>query len=175
MGNESKQELIHRLIELVDSLNREYHVEALEEWRGIDMTIPQIKTLVLLHNTDQMRMTGIAKYLGTTLSASTNIIDRLVDKGLVERASDPDDRRVVICKLTGAGQQTVNKFWSTGSPRVELMALRLNFDQLKLLVEAFEMISNEVKEFYKSNDPHHFSGNVAPPDSQAQTEPEASA
>ena len=167
MGNESKQEMIDQLIELVDTLNREYHVEALEEWRGIDMTIPQIKTLVLLHNTEQMRMTGIANYLGSTLSASTNIIDRLVDKGLVERDSDPDDRRVVICKLTGAGQKTVNAFWSTGSPRVELVARRLDYDQLKLVVDGLQLISSAVKEFYKSNEAHQSLGNVATPDSQA--------
>ena len=100
MENKSRQDLIRRFSELVEHLNRAYHVEALEEWRKIDMTIPQIKTLALLENTNGSRMGVIAQHLGTTLSASTSVIDRLVDKGLVERIAQPGDRRVVVCKLT---------------------------------------------------------------------------
>lgn len=44
-----------------------------------------------------------------TTGAITNRIDRLVERGLVERDSDPHDRRKVIVRLTDAGRETVDR------------------------------------------------------------------
>ncbi len=152
MENKSRQDLIRRFSELVEHLNRAYHVEALEEWRKIDMTIPQIKTLALLENTNGSRMGVIAQHLGTTLSASTSVIDRLVDKGLVERIAQPGDRRVVVCKLTRSGKRTLRGFWQVGSSKVEPIAEGLNDAQIETIIEAFELIRSEVEKFYDASD-----------------------
>lgn len=146
--NRTRQDLIRQFSDLVEFLNRAYHIQALEEWRDIDMTIPQIKTLALLENTNGSRMGVIAQYLGTTLSASTSIIDRLVEKGLVERVAEPGDRRVVVCKLTRSGRRTMRGFWQVGSSKVEPVARNLNDDQIATIVEAFELIRGEVEKFY---------------------------
>ena len=44
-----------------------------------------------------------------TTGAMTNRIDRLVDRGLVERAAAPDDRRKVVVRLTAAGVALVDE------------------------------------------------------------------
>ncbi len=144
----TRQDLIRRFAELVEFLNRAYHVEALEEWREVDMTIPQIKTLALLQNTNGSRMGVIANYLGTTLSACTSIIDRLIEKGLVERVAEPGDRRVVVCKLTRSGRRKMKGFWQVGSSKAEPVVDGLNDDQIATIVEAFELIRGEVEKFY---------------------------
>ena len=43
-----------------------------------------------------------------TSGTMTNRIDRLVERGLVARRPDPDDRRGVIVRLTGSGAQAVD-------------------------------------------------------------------
>lgn len=43
-----------------------------------------------------------------TSGTMTNRVDRLVRKGLVERLPDPDDRRGVQVRLTGAGKTAVD-------------------------------------------------------------------
>jgi DNA-binding MarR family transcriptional regulator len=43
-----------------------------------------------------------------TSGTMTNRVDRLVDKGLVERLPDPSDRRGVIVRLTAAGRERVD-------------------------------------------------------------------
>jgi DNA-binding MarR family transcriptional regulator len=40
--------------------------------------------------------------------AMTNRIDRLVDRGLVERRTDPDDGRGILVTMTTAGRRTVD-------------------------------------------------------------------
>ena len=118
MENDYKQELADRFVESIEYLNRQMHTGRLDEWEGLDMTIPQIKTLVLLERMGPLRMGNIAIFLGRALSATTTVVDRLVEKSLVDRVSDPDDRRVVICKLTDRGEQAIERFWRIGRERV---------------------------------------------------------
>lgn len=140
MQDERRQELTDRFRELAESLNRRLHTGRLDEWEGLDMTIPQIKTLVLLERVGPLRMGSIAICLGRALSATTTVMDRLVKKGLVDRVSDPNDRRVVICKLTDPGELAIKRFWQIGRERLDLLADLLDEEQLETVVEGLELI-----------------------------------
>jgi DNA-binding MarR family transcriptional regulator len=140
MQETRKQELTERFIELVEQINQCMHSRPLEEWPDLELTIPQIKTLTLLRHQGPQRMGSIATYLGSTLSSSTSIIDRLVDKGLVERVPDPDDRRVVICQLTPRGQEATEQFWRIGRTRVVELTERLDIEELEIVVRAMELL-----------------------------------
>ena len=142
-----------RFRELAESLNRRLHTGRLDEWEGLDMTIPQIKTLVLLERVGPLRMGNIAIYLGRALSATTTVMDRLVEKGLVDRVSDPNDRRVVICKLTDSGELAIKRFWQIGRERLDLLADLLDEEQLETVVEGLELIrwaEDEIQRTYAS-------------------------
>ncbi|HEX6988156.1 MAG TPA: MarR family winged helix-turn-helix transcriptional regulator [Bacillota bacterium] len=45
----------------------------------------------------------LASALGCTRGNVTGLADRLIDQGLLRRRQDPDDRRVTLVELTGAG------------------------------------------------------------------------
>ena len=137
---ETRKQDTERFIELVEQINQCMHSRPLEEWPDLELTIPQIKTLTLLRHQGPQRMGSIATYLGSTLSSSTSIIDRLVDKGLVERVPDPDDRRVVICQLTPQGQEATEQFWRIGRTRVVELAERLDIEELEIVVRAMELL-----------------------------------
>ena len=108
MPDTKPRELIERFVDAVEYLNRQAHLMKLDEWEESDMTIPQIKALGLLQRMGPLRMGGIALYLGRALSATTTVVDRLVEKNLVSRGSDPRDRRVVICELTPEGRAAIS-------------------------------------------------------------------
>lgn len=50
-----------------------------------------------------MSMREMGERLSCDASFMTGIVDRLEDDGLIERRSDPDDRRVTLIALTGEG------------------------------------------------------------------------
>ena len=153
MQDERRQGLTDRFRVLAEYLNRQLHTGRLDEWEGLDMTIPQIKTLVLLERVGPLRMGNIAIYLGRALSATTTVMDRLVEKGLVDRVSDPNDRRVVICKLTEAGEQAIKRFWQIGRERLDLLADLLDEEQLETVVTGLELIrwaEDEIQRTYAS-------------------------
>ncbi|KZM71691.1 MarR family transcriptional regulator [Nocardia terpenica] len=51
----------------------------------------------------QLRITDLYTQTGLTSGGMTRLIDRLDAQGLVARATDPGDRRVVFARLTEAG------------------------------------------------------------------------
>ena len=153
MKDDYKEELIERFVEAVGYLTRQLHSYGLDEWESLDMTVPQIRTLVLLERAGPVRMGNIASYLGRALSATTTVVDRLVEKGLVDRAWDPSDRRVVICRLTDEGKQDLEQFWRVRRERLQLLVDFLDVEQLETLVRGLEVACSADKEIHGSREP----------------------
>ena len=148
MQGDNKEALTGRFLDVVDYLNRQLHISGLDDWESLDMTVPQLKTLVLLERAGPLRMGNIASYLGRALSATTTVVDRLVEKKLVDRAWDPSDRRVVICRLTDAGRKKMDRFWLIRRERLQMLVDFLDEEQLEIVVNGLEMIRWADKEIH---------------------------
>ena len=135
----SKKDLTERLVELLERFYVEVRCHPGEDWSDIELTIPQLRTLVLLRSEDQ-RMTQIAEYLGTSFPSATSMIDRLFDKALVERLADDNDRRVVACRLTAHGREEVERFWQLEQMSMIRLADQLDADELGTVVKAMELL-----------------------------------
>lgn len=132
--------LSDRFVTLVRQLCRSTYIARLDEWQGLDMTLPQIKTLILLEHMGPLRMGAIAGYLGSGLSTTTTIVDRLVRKHLIQRVSDPSDRRVVMCELTNGGREATELFWDHLKTRALMLSDQWDVNQLEKVVEVLELI-----------------------------------
>ena len=142
MVDEQRHQLEAKFITVAEQLNRQIHSGQMDEWEGLDMTIPQIRTLVLLERLGPVRMTDIAIYIGRALSATTTVVDRLVEKELVDRVADTNDRRLVMCELTDAGRQSLERFWRIGRDRLQMVADLLDDEELERAVDGLELGSN---------------------------------
>jgi DNA-binding MarR family transcriptional regulator len=119
------------------------HMRALRdpsEWSEIELTMPQIRALDVLIAAP-MRMSELAAALSTSMQATTSLIDRLVDRGLVERAHDPADRRVVLCQLTPTGVSEMERIYRIGQARFEVLLDLLSDEQLETVIEAFDILN----------------------------------
>ena len=74
---------------------------------GISMT--HFHVLTLLRHHDAMPMGHVAEILDTSMSSATGIIDRMEERGLVERVRVSDDRRVVMVRPTKTGLDLVDE------------------------------------------------------------------
>jgi DNA-binding MarR family transcriptional regulator len=63
-------------------------------------TIRQHEVLRLLADRGPLAMHELAQFLGISRSSATEVVDRLVTHGLLERRQDPIDRRTVQVALT---------------------------------------------------------------------------
>src|SRR5215212_1917578 len=68
---------------------------------GISMT--HLHILWVLEHHGEMTMSHLAEMLDVSFSNATGLIDRMEERGLVERVRVPDDRRVVIVRASADG------------------------------------------------------------------------
>jgi DNA-binding MarR family transcriptional regulator len=71
----------------------------------------QCEALLALVRTDGATMNELASAQGIRMSSCTALVDRLLRNGLVERASDPSDRRVVRVVPTERARTFAERFW----------------------------------------------------------------
>ena len=64
-------------------------------WRYLDLTMAQLKAVMLLCRTGRARSRELADGIGIGPSAATPLVDRLVEQKLARREDDPADRRIV--------------------------------------------------------------------------------
>jgi DNA-binding MarR family transcriptional regulator len=74
-----------------------------------DVTIAQHRVLVLLEGRGPQTMRALAEQLDVSPSTATRVCDRLVDKKLVRRRIDDEDRRAVLVDLTPRGRKLIEQ------------------------------------------------------------------
>jgi DNA-binding MarR family transcriptional regulator len=74
---------------------------------GISMA--QLHILYTLQRHGQMPMSRLAEVLNVSLSNATGLIDRIEERGFVERTRVPEDRRVVLIRVTPAGERMLGE------------------------------------------------------------------
>ena len=112
---------IERFVELSQLLNSRLVRPGANEWPDVELTMSQLRTLLFLTECPR-RMSEIAVALGSSLSSTTSMVERLESKDLVARQQDPDDRRVVMCHLTPLGRRDVEHFWRLRQSRLRTLA-----------------------------------------------------
>ena len=65
-----------------------------------------------LYDNGPTPMRGISALIGTDPSTVTTTIDRLEQRGLLQRTADLSDRRVKLVALTADGRTTVDEVWA---------------------------------------------------------------
>jgi DNA-binding MarR family transcriptional regulator len=86
---------------------RLFRHQLLEEARTRGLTMAQYTTLRLLSDGTGRRMSDLADYLDLTGGAATALIEKLVERGLVARQEDPQDKRAVLVTLSPSGASLV--------------------------------------------------------------------
>jgi DNA-binding MarR family transcriptional regulator len=147
-NDETSRELTQRLLGLSDRIYRSLEPgiphEGVSRWLSSDITVSQLRVLLLLHTEGPMKMSAIAAHLGIALSTATGFVDKLVEKEMVKRAEDPADRRSVVCSLSEAGGRLISGLWDVGRQQIERLVAGLSEEQLKQAVRVAEFLYENV-------------------------------
>ena len=147
-NNDSKRDskiLVQQILAVSAEIFQAIGLNIPPEWLSSDMTVAQLRVLLLLYTEGQSRMSSIAATLGIAVSTATGIIDNLVKKELVMRSADPEDRRVVICALSPTGQEVINSIWARGQSQMEKLLRGLTIEQLEKAKEVAEILLHNVQ------------------------------
>jgi DNA-binding MarR family transcriptional regulator len=138
MEKGDKSNLVEEILSTSDKLFRKLLPTVPRELLDLDVTMPQLKIMLLLYINGAMRMRSIAAELEVTLPTATSFIDRLAEKNYVVRESQPHDRRVVLCRLSEDGQKMVDGIWESSRKNVKKLLEQMNADKLQMLVEVLQ-------------------------------------
>lgn len=134
------EELIEHILQLGDKAFRELIPMLPREWLQLDLTMPQLKVVLLLFLDGPARMSDIASALSVSLATATGVVDRLVERGIVLREGLPEDRRVVLCHLSAKGQQLIGGLWQLARDRLRELLAAVALPQLLVITEALEAL-----------------------------------
>ena len=101
---------------------------------GISMT--HLHILWVLEHHGDLTMSRLADMLDVSVSNATGLIDRMEERGLVERARVPDDRRVVIVRASAEGARIRDEIEALKQDRMRAILGRLRPDQLSRVLTA---------------------------------------
>ncbi len=71
------------------------------------LSMGHLHALSILDRHGETPMSGLADRLDVSLSNTTGLVDRMEERGLVERHRVPDDRRIVMVSITDRGREAL--------------------------------------------------------------------
>jgi DNA-binding MarR family transcriptional regulator len=104
------------------------------------LTLPQLRALVVLKNQGPVKLAVLAAALAVNPSTAMRTIDKVEALGLVDRQTNPDNRREVILRLTTKGHELVDEVLSHRHLEIAKIVARLSPDQRSELVRALRAL-----------------------------------
>lgn len=100
------EEILNSFTEIMSGLMIDQYQKQITE---LELTLPQAQVLRVLRR-GPMQTGQLAAEMRISAPAITQLTDRLIRKGLIERSAAADDRRCVIVGLSSDGRCLVDKF-----------------------------------------------------------------
>lgn len=108
--------------------------------RSEEMSIVEFGAIHLLLRGKPLRINELADGLAQPLPATSRIVSTLVERGLVERHEDPDDRRAKVLTLTPAGRTLIEGLAQSLVAEVGVALSNIEGDVRDTMRPVFEML-----------------------------------
>ena len=83
-----------------------------------DITFAHLRALRVLSRHGAMRLSELSEHLHIAPRSTTEVVDALESRDLVQRRPDPDDRRATLVELTEHGASVLDAIRGTEAERV---------------------------------------------------------
>lgn len=124
---------------------RPFRRELILQARAHGLTQAQHTALRLLSGNASRRMSEIADYLDLTNSAATALIEKLAERGLVERHVDAQDKRAVLVALSPAGASLIEDIKVVVRRRMAELLARLSPAERYMALGGVEAIASALE------------------------------
>ena len=138
---------------------------------GISMA--QLNILYTLQRSGDMTMSRLADGLNVSDSNATGLIDRMEERGFVERTRVPEDRRIVMVRLTDAGRRLLDEVDALSDELLRSTLSRVKPSQLAGIASAVAELRAAVEAATSGTPDRHVASTASPrsPSSMPGTAP----
>ena len=136
---ETHDDLVNRVLETHKMIFRSQAISPV--WLEVDLTMAQLKTLMVLGCEGRPTIGQVADALHISLPTASHLVDRLVHAGLAERAEDPADRRRMLTCLTPQGEDLAARLHEGSRDQFRLWLSQLSHEDLAALLQGLQALA----------------------------------
>lgn len=133
------------------SMHHSFHA-FIKHNRESDLSLSQINALFRLYHHGSGSVHGLAAHLGITNAAVSQLLDPLIDAGLLTRSENPRDRRLKCLELTEKGQGFVEESMKKRHAWVSDLANGLSEAEMAQILPAIRLLNQRMLAFTDMHD-----------------------
>jgi DNA-binding MarR family transcriptional regulator len=145
-----REELEREVVTQYQALGRALKAASGTAWMEIDLTIAQLRTLLILAEEGPLVIGQIAQRLGIGLSTGGHLVDRLVQANLAERTEDAEDRRRTLARLSPKGEDLYARLLNH-SLQMQTLIQKLDDADLAALLQGLQALNRLVERESKAD------------------------
>jgi DNA-binding MarR family transcriptional regulator len=115
---------------------------AVKRQNKLEVNVPQFRALIFLQQHAGESLSALAEFLGLSLPAASKLADGLVKRGMLQRQSDPADRRRLVLRLSRKGDALLLGAQDAVRRHLAGMLGRIQPESLEVLAEALVVLQN---------------------------------
>lgn len=136
--------LVDEAIQVYSELVRAMQAQTTPDWLTLDLTMAQLKTLLVLAFEGRVTIGKLAERLGVGLPTASHLTERLVQAGLAERLEDVDDRRRTLARLSPRGSELIARLRQGRREQLHTHLSQLTLEELAGLVQGLHGLARVV-------------------------------
>ncbi len=112
--------------------------------RELGLSMTQVFALRYIHRRGTCNISDLAKTLGVTNAAASQMLSKLVSQGYVLREENPADRRNKRLSLTPKGEEVLQRITPSWQTTFEQLMARSTPEEMAQILAAFELLLSKL-------------------------------
>jgi DNA-binding MarR family transcriptional regulator len=154
-GTSQESGIDSQLIDILESIMPNYARvirQAIADPNDLDrLTLPQLRAMQAISRADATGALNahLARELQVAAPSMTAMIDGLVERGLVDRSIDPNNRRQVLILLTDAGTVRLAEMEEMMHTRLQQVIAHLNHEQRQRALDGVTLLQGAIASYHQ--------------------------
>lgn len=114
--------------------------------KSTGLSMPQFSLMMQLHHKGACGMSTVSEGFDITPAAASQLVDKLVQSGFVQRVEDHHDRRAKLLSLTDQGRELIEQGMTERYRWVNELAGKLSAEERAQVSEALDIMTRAAQE-----------------------------
>jgi DNA-binding MarR family transcriptional regulator len=114
--------------------------------KSTGLSMPQFSILMQLHHKGPCGMSAIGERFDISAAAASQLVEKLVQAGYLERAEDPADRRAKLLTLSAKGNELIKQGIEERYRWLDDLVLTLSAEDQRKTADALEILTKAAQQ-----------------------------
>jgi DNA-binding MarR family transcriptional regulator len=138
-------QLIQTLRQFMDIVMHHSMREHVHFAKATGLSMAQFSILMQLHYRSNCGVSDIGERFDITNAAASQLVDKLVQNGMIQRQEDPNDRRAKLLNLTKRGRELIQQSIEKRYRWVDELAEKLTPEERLQVAEALNIMTEAAR------------------------------